>query len=228
MHLPGRLGALRRGAGHDRADRFRAIQGLGGGGLMVSAQAALGDVVSPRERGRYIGPLRRGLRRLASVAGPLIGGFFTTHASWRWIFYINIPLGLLALGVAGRRAAERRPSAASTRSTTRGRCCSAVASRARPAHHARRHDLRLGLGPDRRARADRASLALAGVHRRRARAAEPILPLRLFRNAVVRGHERGRPRRRLRAVRLAHLPAAVPAGRARRSARRSRACSWCR
>src|ERR1700742_701189 len=77
---------------------FRAIQGLGGGGLMVSAQAAIGDVVPPAERGKYTG-LFGAVFGVSSVAGPLIGGFLTTNASWRWIFYVNVPLGLLALGV---------------------------------------------------------------------------------------------------------------------------------
>jgi EmrB/QacA subfamily drug resistance transporter len=77
---------------------FRAIQGLGGGGLMVSAQAAIGDVVAPSERGRYQG-LFGAVFGVSAIAGPLIGGFFTSHISWRFIFYVNLPIGLGALAV---------------------------------------------------------------------------------------------------------------------------------
>jgi EmrB/QacA subfamily drug resistance transporter len=90
---------------------FRAVQGLGGGGLMVSAQAAIGDIVPPSERGRYTG-LFGAVFGVSSIAGPLIGGFLTTHTSWRWIFYVNIPLGLIALGVLAvtlHTPTERKP-----------------------------------------------------------------------------------------------------------------------
>ncbi len=77
---------------------FRAIQGLGGGGLTVTTQAVVGDIVPPRERGRYQG-IFGAVFGLSSIAGPLVGGYFTTHLSWRWIFYVNLPLGLLAMVV---------------------------------------------------------------------------------------------------------------------------------
>jgi EmrB/QacA subfamily drug resistance transporter len=79
---------------------FRALQGLGGGGLMVGAQTIVGDVVSPRERGRYMG-LFGGMFAVATVIGPLIGGLCVTYLSWRWVFYINLPLGIVALIVTG-------------------------------------------------------------------------------------------------------------------------------
>jgi EmrB/QacA subfamily drug resistance transporter len=77
---------------------FRALQGLGGGGLMVTTTAVIGDLVSPRERGRYQGYMG-GVFGVSTVIGPLIGGFFVDHFSWRWIFYINLPIGGLALAV---------------------------------------------------------------------------------------------------------------------------------
>src|SRR6204780_3888025 len=80
----------------DQLIAFRALQGLGGGGLMALSMAIIGDIVSPRERGRYQGYFG-GVFALASIGGPLAGGFLTDHLTWRWIFYINIPVGILAL-----------------------------------------------------------------------------------------------------------------------------------
>ncbi|WP_351232058.1 MDR family MFS transporter [Streptomyces sp. NPDC002133] len=77
---------------------FRALQGLGGGGLIVLSMAIVGDIVTPRERGRYQG-LFGVVFGASSVLGPVLGGLFTQHLSWRWVFYINIPIGVVALFV---------------------------------------------------------------------------------------------------------------------------------
>ena len=127
---------------------FRALQGLGGGGLMVSAQAAIGDVVPPSERGKYSG-LFGAVFGVSSIAGPLIGGFLTTHLSWRWIFYVNLPLGIAALAVLAvtlPSMTERRHHKIDYAGTV---LLAARAERDHPADVAGRQHLRLGVAGDR-------------------------------------------------------------------------------
>ena len=86
---------------------FRALQGLGGGGLMVGAQAVIADIVPPRERGRYAG-MFGGVFGAATVLGPLLGGVIVEYWSWRWIFFVNIPFGILALFVTAAALPQSR------------------------------------------------------------------------------------------------------------------------
>ena len=159
---------------------FRAIQGLGGGGLMVTTQAIVGDIVPPRERGRYQG-IFGAVFGVSSIAGPLLGGYFTTHLSWRWIFYINLPLGALALVVLAftlpARAERVRHRVDYLGASLLAVALSAIVLVADlgGSAYAWTSSLTLGLG----ATAIVAALGFIAVERR---AAEPVLPLRLFEN----------------------------------------------
>src|SRR5580692_2852927 len=97
------IGSILAGLSRDMLELilFRAIQGLGAGGLIVGAMASVGDVVSPRERGRYQGYFGA-VFGVSSVLGPLAGGFAVDDLSWRYIFYVNLPLGIVALIVTNR------------------------------------------------------------------------------------------------------------------------------
>jgi EmrB/QacA subfamily drug resistance transporter len=161
---------------------FRAIQGLGGGGLMVTAQAIIGDVVSPRERGRYMGYFGAVFGG-AMVAGPLAGGFFTDHLTWRWVFYINLPLGLAALVVTtvalhAREARVRHridyPGAALLAA---GVACVVLLTTWGGTEYAWGSSTIVGLGLA-------AAILLTAFVLVERRAAEPIIPLALFRNST--------------------------------------------
>jgi EmrB/QacA subfamily drug resistance transporter len=161
---------------------FRAIQGLGGGGLMVSAQAAIGDVVAPSERGKYTG-LFGAVFGVSSIAGPLIGGFLTTHISWRFIFYVNIPLGAAAFVVLAAvlpSVAERRRHDIDYLGTgllALGLSALILLTTLGGNTYAWGSPQIVGMGVV-------AVVALAALIRVESRAAEPILPLSLFRNRV--------------------------------------------
>jgi MFS family permease len=128
---------------HDQLIVFRALQGLGGGGLLVVTIAAVGDIIAPRHRGRYQGYFGA-VFGVATVVGPLLGGFFVDSLSWRWSFSLNLPIGLVALGVlATVFQGARRPQQPPDRLPR----CGAVGwwpVRHRAVHDPRRHHLSPG------------------------------------------------------------------------------------
>jgi EmrB/QacA subfamily drug resistance transporter len=166
----------------DELIAFRALQGLGGGGLLVSAQAAIGDVVPPRERGRYTG-LFGAVFGVASVVGPLLGGFLTSELSWRWIFYVNLPLGVLAMFVlsatlpAVTERVHHTIDYLGTALMGSGLCAIVLGASLGGTSFAWGSPVIVGLGI-----AGVVLIAAFAVGERRAR--EPVLPLRLLRNRV--------------------------------------------
>ena len=165
---------------------FRALQGLGGGGLIVLAQAIIGDVVPPRERGKYqgaFGAVFGAVFGVASVAGPLLGGFFVDNLSWPWVFYINLPIGLIALAViavalpANYKRDRHKIDYLGALLLASAATCIVLLTSWGGTEYRWASPVIIGLGV-------LAVVLAAAWWRAERRAAEPVLPLRLFRNPV--------------------------------------------
>ncbi|MEV1176834.1 MDR family MFS transporter [Nonomuraea sp. NPDC049784] len=161
---------------------FRAFQGIGAGGLMVLNMTIVGDLATPRERAKYQG-IFGSVFALASIAGPVLGGYLTEHASWRWIFYINLPLGVIALAVAftvlklPRRVSSHRIDWLGAVLISGLLTCLTLVTSWGGTVHAWSSPVIIGLG----AGAVLLAMLFALVERT---AAEPVLPLRLFRDST--------------------------------------------
>jgi EmrB/QacA subfamily drug resistance transporter len=164
----------------DQLIAFRAVQGLGAGGLLTGAIATIGDMVPPRERGQYMGYIM-GAMTLAMVAGPLVGGYITDNFSWRWIFYINMPVGGLALVYLAatmhmpRRRIEHKIDYAGALTLAIAATAVILVTTWGGTQYAWGSAQILGLG----ALAIVSTAAFLAIE---ARASEPILPLHVFRN----------------------------------------------
>jgi EmrB/QacA subfamily drug resistance transporter len=162
---------------------FRGLQGIGAGGLMVMAMSVVGDIVSPRERGKYQGYIQA-VFAFASVVGPLVGGFFVDTLSWRWVFYVNLPIGLIALVViattlpASPVGRQHRVDYSGAALLVAGVCALLLATEWGGRSYSWHSGQVLGLLAV-------AVLCAIGFVLRERVAAEPILPLSMLANPVV-------------------------------------------
>ena len=145
--VPHRLGPVRPEPGHGELILFRGIQGLGAGALFPISLAVIGDLFTPAERGKYQG-LFGAVFGVSFIVGPCLGGFLTDNVSWHWVFYVNLPIGLVSLYVIWRLLPTIKAPAPRATSTTSARPCSPSAIGL----------LLVGLTNKRRGRLDRARL----------------------------------------------------------------------